>query len=570
MEKKDKFQYAKVILSACLMVGASMGLCFYAAGVFYDPVSAGLGISLGQVSMTTAIMLVFMALMAIFVPRLLKTLPFETVLLVGTALCAGSILACSFCTSIVPIYVFTALMGCGAAMIGMVPATTLINNWFEKRKNWTTSVVLAGSALSAAVFSPAMSAIVTTLGWRMGLVIQAVFVLALMLPSLLWKIQLHPATVGAQAYGIEEAQIVEKHRIPKSILMVFAIIAVLSACLVALPMHFSTLAISIGQSALTGAAALSWCMIGNLVFKLLGGFLSDKLKPVITTGILTICAMIGTIGFLIVIGTRNTAPVLPLAFLLGSVYALSELSLPLLVSNRVGRRNYSVVYALLNFVSLFTTAVAITVVGFMYDGMQSYLWIYIIALVEEVVILLVVWYLIHDTKADDLVINKETSSFIASIREATAKRKAEREQKRLEMKEKEEQEKAQKEQEENLREDELREQALQEHGINEPENTADELTTEAAVQPVEKPEPKEEVKPVEEKKTAPVVIPPKENEQDVFKRQMKLVDEEPELPQPQTVENKPETEAKPAAKTAEQPDNKPSASDEEDKSAASK
>lgn len=508
MDKKDKFQYAKVILSACLMVGASMGLCFYAAGVFYDPISAGLGISLGQASMTTAIMLGFMALMAIFVPRLLKALPLDTELLIGTALCAGSILACSFCTNIVPIYFFSALMGCGAAMIGMVPATTLINNWFEKRKNWTTSIVLAGSALSAAVLSPAMSAIITALGWRMGLVIQAVFVLLLMLPSLLWKIQLHPAAADMQAYGIEEAQVVEKHKIPRSILIVLALIAVLSACLVALPMHFSTLTVSIGQSALLGATAISWCMIGNLVFKLLGGFLSDKLKPVITTGILTICAMIGTIGFLFVIGMRTSDAVLPLAFQLGSVFALSELSLPLLVSNRVGRRTYSMVYALLNFVSLLTTAIAITVVGFMYDGLGSYLWIYILALVEEIVILLIVWYLIHDTKADDLVINKETRSFISSIREASAKRKAEREQKRLEMKEREAQEKKEKEEQEARQEEALRQKAREEHEADDQETGNSSKTSSPKV-------------------TVTVQSNPEPTEQDVFKRQMELVDQEP-------------------------------------------
>lgn len=417
MEKMSKLHYAKVILSALLMVAASMGLCFYSAGVFYDPVAAGLDMSLGQASTMTTCLLVLMALTTIFVPGLLRRFKLQTLLLIGTALTAGSGLLLGFSFYPIMIYFFSALMGIGAALIGMVPATTLINNWFEQKKSWTTSIALAGSALSAAIFSPLMAACINALGWRMGFVLEAVLIFLLMVPTLIWNVQLNPAAVGQVPYGQEEPQPRQPvTKTPNTILGSFALMAIFSAALVGLAMHFSSLSSSLGATTLFGATALSWCMIGNLVFKLLGGWLSDKLKPVLSSGVMDLVALAASIGILIAIMMRSADAIAVLAFLYGSVFALNELSLPLLISTRVSRKHYTTVYSLMNFLSTLTTAIAISVIGFMYDSMATYMWILVITIVEEVIIALLIWYLIHDAKADDLVTTAATRSFITRLR----------------------------------------------------------------------------------------------------------------------------------------------------------
>lgn len=422
MEKHEKLQYAKVILTACFMVAASMGLCFYSGGVFYQPLANGLNITLGQASSATTFMLVFMALTALCVPYLLRKVKLQTLLLIGTALTCSAVLFVSFSFNRYFVYSFCCLMGAGAALIGMVPATTLINNWFEQKKNWTTSIVLAASALSTALFSPLMAASVEALGWRMGFVIQAVLILVLMSPALYWHVPLHPASAGKVPYGQEEVPANDKRKTPRELLFSFALIAVFSAFLVALPMHYSSLASSIGKSALMGATALSWCMIGNLVFKLGAGWVADRIKPVLASGLLDIFALIATIGITILILMHSGNGLYVLCFLFGSAFALNELCLPLLVSNRVSRRYYSTIYALLNFLSTLTTALMISLVGYMYDRLASYLWVYIIAIVMEVLIAGLIYYLIANEKMDDLVTNDVTRTFIERIRDERKKR----------------------------------------------------------------------------------------------------------------------------------------------------
>lgn len=422
MEKQEKLQYFKVILTACFMVAASTGLCFYSSGVFYQPLANGLNITLGQASSSTTFVLVFMALTALCVPYLLRAVKLETLLLIGTTISCAAVLFISFSFNRYFVYAFCCLMGVGASLIGLVPATTLINNWFDQKKNWTTSIVLAASALSTALFSPLMAYSVEMLGWRMGFVIQAVLILVLMAPALYWRVPLHPATAGKVAYGQEEVPSNNKKKAPRELFISFALIAMFSAFLVALPMHYSSLAASIGKSALVGATALSWCMIGNLVFKLTAGWLADRIKPVLASGLLDIVTLIATVGITILILMHVGNGLYPLCFLFGSAFALNELSLPLIVSNRVDKRYYSTIYAVLNFLSTLTTALMISLVGFMYDKLTSYLWVYIIAVLMEICIAALIYYLIANEKMDDLVSNDFTRSFIERIRDESKKR----------------------------------------------------------------------------------------------------------------------------------------------------
>lgn len=422
MEKQEKLQYFKVLLTACVMVAASTGLCFYSSGVFYQPLANGLNITLGQASSSTTFILVFMALTALGVPYLLRAVKLQTLLLIGTTISCAAVLFISFSFSRYFVYAFCCLMGVGAGLIGLVPATTLINNWFDQKKNWTTSIVLATSALSTALFSPLMAFSVEMLGWRMGFVIQAVLILVLMAPALYWHVPLHPATAGKVAYGQEEVPSNNKKKAPGELLISFALIAIFSAFLVALPMHYSSLASSIGKSAMIGATALSWCMIGNLVFKLSAGWVSDRIKPVLASGLLDVMALIATVGITILIMMHSGNGLYVLCFLFGSAFALNELSLPLIVSNRVDKRYYSTIYAILNFLSTLTTALMISLVGFMYDKLTSYLWVYIIAIIMEVLIAILIYYLISNEKMDDLVTNDITRSFIERVRDENKKR----------------------------------------------------------------------------------------------------------------------------------------------------
>lgn len=427
MDKETKWQYAKVLISACGMIAASMGLCFYGAGAYYDALSSALGVSLGQSSMMTMFFLIFMALGALVIGWLQRKADYHKLLIGGTLACALSVLAMGFCFNIGTIYFFSCVEGLGAALIGMVPAMAMINNWFDRRKPLASSVALCASALAAAAFSPFFTLCVENLGWRMSFVVQAMVITVLMLPALLWKVPLSPVEAGTLAYGqIHDENHDKKISMPGKVMASLAVIAILSSALTGMPMHFSSYATSLSKSLVVGGQMLSMAMLGNIVFKLAGGFLTDHIKPVLTAGILDLVALAATIGFMICTDSVSDGVLLWISFFFGSCYGISELTLPLLVSGQVGKHHFTPVYALMNFLTSLTTAIVIPVIGFMYDGTRSYFWVFFLCLMFEILILLMVVYMIYEKTADEAVMTKHSRKFIENRRNNAEKRKANR------------------------------------------------------------------------------------------------------------------------------------------------
>ena len=74
---KIRVYHISVLTACCLMTAASMGLTFYPAGLFYKPVAQGLNASVGSVSAVTFFVLLSLAVSSLFVPWLLKAVPFK-------------------------------------------------------------------------------------------------------------------------------------------------------------------------------------------------------------------------------------------------------------------------------------------------------------------------------------------------------------------------------------------------------------------------------------------------------------------------------------------------------------
>lgn len=378
-----KREYVSVLIGCCLMAGASMGLCVYSAGVFYDPIAQALQVSLGQASLMGTLVLVSMACCTLLMPWLMKYLPYRLLMCGGLVLSAGSLVGSAVSFNTGWLYFFAILEGAGISAFGIMPATAIINNWFYSRTAWITSLALAFSALTGAVFTPVLSFLVQSLGWRMALMLQGFFVVLFMLPEMLLPFEASPLKQGLAPYGQkqEEKEVpLKKNEHPAASYFYVALFAVLAASLIGVTQHFTSFAESTGRTAVFGAGLLSWCMIGNIVFKLAGGFCGEKLGALKTTLMLGIVVSLAALGMWICTFFSNNVVLNTLAFFYGAAYALSELATPLLVRSQFGRPRFSSLYALMTFLSTLTMAASIALVGFFYDGVKGYGWIWFVTL----------------------------------------------------------------------------------------------------------------------------------------------------------------------------------------------
>lgn len=394
-KKAGRMTYIRVLTITGCMAAVSVGLCFYVSGLMSASISENLGLLPGQTVTMASFFLAALGLGSMIMPALMNRIPFHLLYLAGAILAAGSTLLLSLGMNAGYLYCFSFLQGAGAACIGLVPAVAVINNWFYKRNTWFLSLVLACPALAAAIFAPVFGFCVNAFGWRMSYILLAIVMLLLLAYGLVSPITLEPEGMGASPYGIKTLEPVKREKpdkSPASYLAVLVVIALSGAALIAIPQHFSQFASSLGAPVESAAAMLTALMLGNLVFKLAGGLICEKRGIFSASAILSLAAVIGSAGLLAAIYSYSQGAVLFFCFLFGAVYSLAELTVPLLCRQRFGRFRYLSVYGFLYGLMAWMSALSIWLTGRIVDGTSSYLWIWIISLILELLILGLVWW----------------------------------------------------------------------------------------------------------------------------------------------------------------------------------
>jgi len=129
-----------------------------------------------------------------------KTMTFGTVLLaLGLALSGGGSKPWHFYLS------FGVLSGAGLCLIGAVPFTTVIRNWFERKRGLALSLMFFGSGGAFACY-PGIAFLINNVNWRNTFVIEAIIVAGFMLPLIILIVRYHPREKGLISDGVLEAQ----------------------------------------------------------------------------------------------------------------------------------------------------------------------------------------------------------------------------------------------------------------------------------------------------------------------------------------------------------------------------
>jgi MFS family permease len=90
---------------------------------------------------------------------------------------------------------FGVLFGMGLCFIGSVPFTTLVQNWFEKRRGLAFSIVFFGNGLAFGLY-PITAWLIHDIGWRNTFLVQGMALPAVLIPLILFVVRYHPADKG--------------------------------------------------------------------------------------------------------------------------------------------------------------------------------------------------------------------------------------------------------------------------------------------------------------------------------------------------------------------------------------
>jgi len=110
---------------------------------------------------------------------------------------------------------FGVLAGIGLCLLGAVPLTVIVRNWFERRRGIALALVFFGTGAAYACY-PAVAWLIDTLGWRRAYAVEGLIITAVFAPIIYFVLFNHPREKGLARDGLlqgkNRAVIIDRER----------------------------------------------------------------------------------------------------------------------------------------------------------------------------------------------------------------------------------------------------------------------------------------------------------------------------------------------------------------------
>jgi MFS family permease len=275
------------------------------ASVFYPPLLKSFGWSRAKLSLGFAFGALSAGVTGPLIGWLCDRFDVRKVMVSGVALTFISYLALSRMQTY-PQFVFINLaVGIGVVACTGIPSSIVVANWFNERRGLAMGISLAGASIGGALMTPVASHVIGASGWRVGYVVLAVPMAAIVIPLLIGFLKGRPdvqplAVTETAPAPIELPGLEVREAFAERSIWLITLVQFLGASLWAgLGQHFIAYMIGIGYSATYAASALAVIFLFTTAGSLFSGPLADRInarRALAITWIGTAIAMVALLG----------------------------------------------------------------------------------------------------------------------------------------------------------------------------------------------------------------------------------------------------------------------------------
>ena len=372
-----------VVAAVFIQLMTSSGLAFYGLAIYLDALTDEQAFSTTSVSLATSMFFVVSGVVGQIVARLLERYDVRLIVAAGGVVSSLSLYLLGGVGSVGELYAVYVLFAVGFALVGLIPATTLVTRWFQVRRATALSIASTGLSVGAFTLSAPASALIDDRGLADAAPILALIYLvltALVVPWL-WP---SPESRGLQPDGKAtggEAVAVVADGIPYDQAIRTRFFGVLAAAFV-LAMGAQVGGLSqianLGSERIdraAGAAAITALALGSVIGRLVGGVLADRLPLIRLAAVLSVGQGLALIG----IGLADSrAALVVIAFVFGTTVGNLLMLQPLITAAGFGVLAYPRIFALLSLIVTAGVAGGPFLLGFLRDQ-SSYQTSYVVA-----------------------------------------------------------------------------------------------------------------------------------------------------------------------------------------------
>ncbi len=384
-KKQGKLFYGWIVVFGCILITMTMVPPIMAlSNKYLIYVTEDLGISRSAFTLANTIL----QGLGIFIsPIVAKNLAkgdmkkIMTVSVIGYAACYASY---SLATSPIHLYISALLLGVFYLNATLIPVSMMVTNWFVKQRGLAMSLAMAGIGVGGTIFSPILTFLLESYGWRNTYRIMALIILVVALPTTLFILKKKPEDMGLTALGAGEAPAAGKKVSAQSATLKLSVSESKGQLFFWL-MMIGMLANGIINSGALGqfppaiqeahgpavqATIISLYSLVGIVGKLVLGWVNDKFG-------VTISSIFGCIGFALalvfmLLSANNVALLYVMAFAFGFGNPIGTVSPPLVTAEVFGQDKYSEAYGIANSFSQVGLSIGSLLVAAMYDASGSY------------------------------------------------------------------------------------------------------------------------------------------------------------------------------------------------------
>ncbi|MDD9970759.1 MAG: MFS transporter [Myxococcales bacterium] len=385
----------RMVALAFLTNFISVGFVFYSYGVFFKALASDFGGSRLGVSLGLTCMNVVSSLLSPKVGGWLDAGRIKRTMIVGAGLMGVGFVLASAITELWHFYLVIALvMGPGVCMLGVLPSTTLVANWFVDRRGAALGLATMGVSLSGVLMPPLATGLIAQIGWRGTFLVYAATAGILVIPAVARWIVQRPEDVGQRPDGRTSLAPAEQalpntawsHLLRERNFWLTATVVGFNFCAMgALLTHAVPHATDIGFSPAAAALLLSVMAGAGALGKPIFGGITDRLDK---RAVIWLVSGMQLVGLLLLLDAADYLSLLvagaAFGFGMGGVVPLHGA----LIGAAFGRQAFGRVMGLMTPFMLPLTSLGVPYAGYIFDrdhsygfAFQSFAGLYLVAMV---------------------------------------------------------------------------------------------------------------------------------------------------------------------------------------------
>jgi MFS family permease len=320
------------------------------AGIFYQPVSSDLGVSVGTLGMYMSFNFLSSTLMLSIAGRLMDKYSARMLLTLSSAILGITVAAMGLFNAVWQFYIAGSVIGVTLSFLLYLSFPTMINRWFKSRVGFFIGICSSASGIGGIIFNPLGGYLITHYGWRTTYMLFGGIIFLLVTPIIGVLLRNYPEDMGLQPYGLDKQQQISvsdsgidySRAIKMPVfysLIVFAFLMIsVSTLNLFIPKYVTSLNYTLEQASFVASAVMAGVTIGKVAL----GMINDKnsFMGVATTVVGGLAGLT-----LLLVGHVGIWSVTVGGFLFGWAYAGVTVETPMLVRAVFGSKDYAKIYS---------------------------------------------------------------------------------------------------------------------------------------------------------------------------------------------------------------------------------